>query len=208
MQEKVKKNIIEAEKYNIVYADPPWPFNDRKVTRKDGKKPTFGIGAGNHYSLLSTQDICKIPVQNITATNCALFLWTMSTHFEDALDVIKAWGFKLINRAFLWSKTYRKCGKPFFGPGYWTRRNAEDCLFALKGDGLKAKSHSISELVLCPHPTKGKKIIHSRKPGIIRSLIVKLLGDLPRVELFSRERIEGWDCMGLESNGKDIRYEL
>ena len=40
---------------------------------------------------------------------------------------------------------------------------------------------------------------HSRKPNEIRKQIVELYGDIPRIELFARERLEGFDVWGNET---------
>ena len=79
----------------------------------------------------------------------------------------------------------------FFGIGYYTKSNAEVCLLATRGDAHKlVKDNSISQMIMAP------KTEHSRKPTIVRERIVQMLSDLPRIELFARQKIEGWDCWG------------
>ena len=93
---------------------------------------------------------------------------------------------------FSWTKTYRS-GKPFIGLGFYTRQNTEVCLIGTKGKTASMViDHSISSVI----SSEIEK--HSRKPAIVRNLIVKLLGDRPRVELFSRDYTEGWDVWGNE----------
>ena len=88
--------------------------------------------------------------------------------------------------------TNKRDGRPFFGMGNWTRANAEICVLGFRGK-LKRKSNKISQVVLSPIRE------HSRKPDEIRDKIVELLGDLPRIELFARQTVKGWDCWGNET---------
>jgi len=117
----------------------------------------------------------------------------------EALHTMKQWGFFYKTNAFTWVKENKKAGSDFFGMGQWTRRNTEICLLGTKGNP-KAIDHSISELVRFPI---GK---HSEKPAIIKELIVKLCGDIPRIELFARQKTDGWDIWGNELHN-DIELE-
>ena len=103
-------------------------------------------------------------------------------------EVIKAWGFKYKTVAFTWVKENKSEGY-FTGLGYWTRANPEMCLLATKGKP-KRISKSVRQLVM------DKRREHSRKPDRIRNDIVELCGDLPRIELFARQRVDGWDNWG------------
>lgn len=108
---------------------------------------------------------------------------------------MEAWGFRYITAAFVWVKTYAKSGKLFFGMGQYTRANAEVCLLGI-APVFKAKerirSHRVHQIVLSPFEG------HSKKPDEVRRRIVELLGDVPRIELFARERADGWDAWGDE----------
>ena len=109
----------------------------------------------------------------------------------EALEVIKRWGFTFKTVAFTWVKENKKSNGYFTGMGYWTRCNPEQCLLATKGKP-KRISRSVRQLVI------SKLQQHSKKPDDIRNRIVELCGDLPRIELFARQRTEGWDCWGNE----------
>ncbi len=93
--------------------------------------------------------------------------------------------------AFTWVKRCRKSPGFFVGLGHWTRANAELCLLATRGNP-KRLSKSVRQIIDAPI---GR---HSEKPVETRARIIELLGDLPRIELFARERAEGWDCWGNE----------
>lgn len=177
-------------KYSIIYADPPWKYNDSHT----------GGGAGWEYDLMSIEDLCKLPIENLASDNCVLFMWATYPMLQEALDLIKAWGFTYKTIGFQWVKT-SKNGKTFWGLGNWTRSNTEPCLIGVKGKP-KAVKHDISQLIIEPN------MKHSQKPAIVRDKIVELVGDLPRIELFARTRSDGWDCLGNEVTGKKIEEQL
>lgn len=125
---------------------------------------------------------------------CALFMWATFPTIPDALQVMKAWGFTYKTAAFVWVKKY-KSGGNFYGMGAYTRANAEVCLLGIT-PGFKAKelvkSHSVHQIIESPVQA------HSVKPDEARRRIVELLGDIPRIELFARQRTPGWDAWGDE----------
>lgn len=133
---------------------------------------------------MSVKDICGLKVEEIAAKDCVLFLWATFPQLPEALRVIKAWGFQYKTVAFVWLKQ-NKSGKGwFFGLGFWTRGNAEICLLAIKGKPHR-NSNRVHQFLISP--IRG----HSQKPEEAREKIVELMGDLPRVELFAREKTEG-----------------
>lgn len=170
-------------KYNIIYADPPWQYNDKGCNGN----------AEKHYSTMKLADICELPVKDLAAEDCVLFLWATYPMLENALKVIKSWGFRYRTLGFQWVKTNRSSGGYFFGTGRWTRGNTEACLLAIKGKPHKFKQdNGISQIIEAP---VGR---HSSKPLVVRDKITDLLGELPRIELFAREQADGWDCWGDE----------
>ena len=171
--------------YQIIYADPPWQYGD--------KLQHHGGSADSHYDTMPIEDICNLqvngkPVKDITDENCFLFLWGTWAFLSEALRVIDAWGFKYKTSGFVWVKTYQS-GKDVFGMGNYTRGNTEYVLLAIKGKP-KRKSKFVSQII----KTTIKE--HSKKPDIVRSKIVQLCGDLPRLEIFARTKIHGWDTFG------------
>lgn len=174
------------KKYQIIYADPPWTYKDKNCNGN----------ALNHYNTMDIKDIKNMNISEISDKNCILFIWATYPLIQECLDVIKAWGFKYKTIGFQWVKLNRKNNKPFFGLGRWTRGNTECCLIATKGKPKRINS-KISQLVFSPIRE------HSRKPDEIRDLIVDLVGDLPRIELFARTKTKGWDVMGNETDKFD-----
>ena len=187
------------KKYQIIYADPPWFYNKRNLFKKDGRRNNFAWGATNHYPVMKTNDICAIPVKEITDKNSILFLWATFPRLTDAIDVIRAWGFEYKTVGFVWIKMMKNGGIRMDGLGNYTMSNAEVCLIGKKGKISRRKT-GIKQIVL--HP----KMEHSRKPVEVRKRIVELMGDLSRIELFARKEDtlfelkdwEGWDVWGNE----------
>ena len=156
--------------------------------------------ANAHYSTMKNKDICNLPISEIADENCILFLWATFPKIQEALDVIKAWGFEYKTVGFTWIKK-NKNGGNFFGVGWYTKSNAEVCLIGVKGKAPKV-SNSVSSIIEAPI---GK---HSQKPIIVREKIVEFCGDMPRIELFTRpspqinlngsNTLDGWDIWGNE----------
>lgn len=175
------------KKYNIIYADPAWQFNNKNT----GGSMISGSNA--HYDVMNLNTICNLPIPDMAADDCVLFMWWVASQPLEALKVVQAWGFKLKTMtAFNWIKT-TKNGKLDFGMGFWTRAGSECCLIAVKGKPKRINA-AIRAVVIAENEK------HSKKPNVFREQIVSLMGDLPRVELFARERFNGWDAWGNEIN--------
>lgn len=170
------------KKYKVIYADPPWSYNDKM--------------AGHSFSLdheYETQDIDwikSLPVSQISERDCALFLWVVNPQIPEALEVIDAWGFKFKTVAFVWGKKTSNYND-VHNLGRWTMGNIEQCFLATKGHPQRIKKN-VKQLVI------DVRTVHSKKPPQVRARIVDLMGEIPRIELFSRDKIEGWDCWGNE----------
>jgi N6-adenosine-specific RNA methylase IME4 len=177
------------EKYNIIYADPPWNYRDKRTDKK------MSGGVTKHYKTMGIRQIEELggAIQQIAADDCLLFMWTTFPNLQEGLRAIKAWGFTYKTLGFSWIKTNKKNGQPFFGIGFYTKSNCEVCLIATKGKpGKLKKSNYVSSCII------SERREHSRKPDEARERIVQLCGDLPRIELFARQHAEGWDCWGNE----------
>jgi N6-adenosine-specific RNA methylase IME4 len=184
------------KKYKIIYVDPPWTFKTYSDKGKERKSPE------NHYRCMTIDDIYNLPVDKIADDDCVLFLWVTFPLLQEGLETIKRWGFQYKSVGFNWIKRNKKATQTWFwGLGFWTRSNSELCLLATKG-----KPKRISKSVHSVVDTPIEK--HSKKPDVVRERIVELCGDVDRIELFAREKIDGWDCLGNEIDGKDIRDSL
>lgn len=190
------------KKYNIIYADPPWQYKNvrKNIVNIRGNSISKNTKQGRvPYDTLSLESIKDISVKSISSDDSVLFLWTTTPYLQKAMDVINAWGFNYKTIAFCWLKTY-KAKKPksleyymssVYGMNYYTKLNFELCLMAVKGK-MTPISHKVSGQIIAPRRE------HSRKPDEARERILHLFGDLPRIELFAREKVDGWDSWGNE----------
>ena len=180
-------------KYNIIYADPAWSY-DKKIGQ--------GV-ADDVYTTMPIEAIKSLPVKDISADDSFLFLWVTFPMLQEGLDVIREWGFEYKTLAFSWIKTNKRQAQEqlsflpvdsidtFFGIGHYTKSNCEVCLLGKRGNP-KVVDNTVSSVLMSP--LRG----HSRKPDETRDRIVKLCGDLPRVELFARQKHDGWHSWGNE----------
>lgn len=158
-------------KYRVIYADPPWQFDNSG----------FEQSAASHYPTMSTDNICDM---NIPADdNAVLFLWAVNSMLEDALQVVRKWDF-IYKTNFVWVKTK--------GPtiGFYVQSRHELLLIATRGENMLPEVKPISVL-------SGEVTKHSKKPEHIYELIESMY-DGPYLELFAREKINGWECWGNE----------
>lgn len=189
--------IADLGGYPILYIDCPWAYRDKGVRG----------AAEKQYETMKLEDICAMPVGRLAAKDCALFFWATWPTLPDALAVLKAWEFTYKTCAFTWVKVTKDGSGPRMGNGHWTRANTEPCLLAVRGKPQRIdkgvpqviwEEYEESSLI---HP-RGE---HSEKPAEARNRIVRLLGDLPRAELFAREKPENWDNFG---NEPGVNYNL
>lgn len=175
---------MENKKYNIIYADPAWKYNDKQNTKLLG-------GAIKHYSTMTIQEICELGVKNITENNAVLFLWTTSPLLEESFKVIKSWGFKY-KTSFIWDKIKHNMG-------HYNSVRHEILLIATKG------SYTPQVKKLFDSVVSEERTEHSKKPQVFRDIINTIYPNGNRIELFAREKREGWDVWGNEVEG-DITF--
>lgn len=184
----MKVDIRETEKkYDVIYADPPWEY------MRAGGRGT----AVTHYEVMTTEDICNLPVRDICTDRAICFMWATFPKLDECLKVMEAWGFKYKTAAFVWVKRNKKSASYFWGMGCYTRANAEVCLLGVSKNTRASemvKRHDIHQII----DTAVEE--HSKKPGVTRRLIVELLGaeEMNKIELFARDTASGWDCWGKE----------
>jgi len=201
------------DKYDIIYADPPWQYKKYKGKTGHGK-------ANDHYKVMNKQRIMDMgdQIRDIANKNAVLFMWGTPPAYEDALDVIKAWGFKYKTWGFLWVKYYHTKApdfgteplilgednilhKPTFGMGSYTRGNPEPCLLATRGRDMTPVRRDIGNLIFAPREA------HSKKPDEARRRIELLYPEHRKIELFARQRPIGWHTWGDEVHC-DIELEV
>ena len=174
----------KRRKYGVIYADPPWAFHNWSA------KGT-GRNAVSHYDCPDYESLAALPVADLAANDCALFLWAVDPLLPKALDLIRAWGFEYKTVAFYWVKLNRAAKHDadyFTGLGYWTRANPEQCLLATRGKPIR-RAKDVRRLVV------EKRREHSRKPDCVRDRIERLVSG-PYLEMFARETKPGWYSWG------------
>jgi N6-adenosine-specific RNA methylase IME4 len=173
--------VSQAGDYAVIYADPPWSYRTWSPAGTQRSAPA-------HYQCVTFEQLAKLPVPRVTARDAVLLLWAIDPLLPRALDLISAWGFTYKTVGFYWIKKNRVAEGYFSGLGFWTRANPEMCLLATRGRPRRV-SKDVRRLVVAPRRE------HSRKPDEVRTLISRLLNG-PYLELFARERAEGWDAWG------------
>ena len=169
-------------KYQIIYADPPWDMGARNNKRVLVPK----------YNMMNEYDIYNLDIGELSDDNSALFIWAINAKIPQAIELIRRNGFRYVGVAFCWIKTSQKTGEPNCRmAGNYTLQGMELCLLAIKGS-MKTLDRTVRQVLKSPREH------HSKKPDVIRHEIVRLFGDIPRLELFAREKTEGWDVWGNE----------
>ena len=175
---------LPAKTYELIMADPPWTFKTRSskgVTEK---------GAGCQYDLMTQSDIEQMPVADIAAKDCVLWLWATNPMLPQAFSVMEAWGFQF-KTAGHWVKR-TKHGKLAFGTGFILRCAGEPFLIGTRG---KPKTTRVVRSVV-----EGPIREHSRKPDEAFVEAERLMPEAKRIELFSRQARDGWDVWGNQSD--------
>jgi N6-adenosine-specific RNA methylase IME4 len=181
---------LRAHYYGAILADPAWRFEAWSDKGRD-RSPD------RHYSTLSLDDILHLPVGDLAAPDCVLFLWVTWPMLFAAKPVIEAWRFVYRTCAFNWTKAdatqielFQDDIEPFIGTGYWTRANTEPCLLATRGEPKRINA-DVRQAIIEPRRE------HSRKPDCVHDRIERLVAG-HYVELFARQRRAGWDSFGNE----------
>lgn len=185
--------LARGDKFAVIYADPPWSFETWSEKGKN-RSPE------RHYNTMTLDAIKALPVRDLAAKDCTLFLWGTWPILLQALEVIEAWGFAYKTVGFTWVKTLPGIDKGggfllgrdgtglHTGNGYWTRANTEFCLIGARG--RRRRQHAdVHQVVLAPVAE------HSRKPAVVHARIERLLKG-PYLELFARRPMPGWTVWG------------
>jgi N6-adenosine-specific RNA methylase IME4 len=177
MELGAKIAALPDQRYGVIYADPPWKF--APYSEETG----MDRAADNHYPTMDIAAICALDVPS--AKDCALFLWATVPMLPQALEVMSAWGFEYKSH-FAWIKNKA-------GTGFWARNKHELLLIGTRGS-IPAPAHG-EQYASAIEADRGK---HSAKPFAFREMIEDMFPTLPKLEMFAREKFEGWDAWGNE----------
>ena len=171
-------------KYQVIYCDPPWDYKGQ--TQHTGEGGPASGGAENHYPTMTLAELKTLQIVELADDDCLLFMWTSSPHLDQAIELIKAWGFAWATVGFVWEKQK-------VNPGFYTMSQCELCLIGKRGKiprprGTRNERQFYSEL-------RGR---HSAKPSEIRKRIERMFPTQNKIELFARSASEGWDIWGNE----------
>jgi N6-adenosine-specific RNA methylase IME4 len=193
---------LERGKYGAILADPPWAFQAWYAggwrNRKDGSRYYSSPSPrAARYDTMSAEDIAHMPVGELCARDCVLFLWGCWPMLRQCLLVMDGWGFEYKSCAFAWMKAnasqldmFRDDADADMLLGYWTRANSEFCLLGTRGKPKRLNA-DVRQGIIAPRRE------HSRKPDGIHERIERLVAG-PYCELFARQRRKGWDVWGNE----------
>lgn len=185
-QAELKAEALEEQgTFNLILADPPWRYEHSKT---DSRK------IENQYPTMSLDAICGLSskIAEIKAEDCILFLWSTNPKLEEALEVIKAWGFNY--------RTNMVWVKDKIGMGYYARQRHELLLFATFGSPRTPDPSTRPDSVV-----ESPREEHSKKPDIFYSLIERMYPDHKKIELFSRKPREGWKAWGFEAANSNVK---
>ncbi|VVT49219.1 MT-A70 family protein [Kosakonia radicincitans] len=199
--------------YSLIYADPPWSY---------GNNASNGA-ARDHYDTMKLIDLKRLPVWALAAENAVLAMWYTGTHNREAIELAEAWGFTVRTmKGFTWVKLNALAemhinkalsagevedfydfldllnGQTRMNGGNHTRANTEDLLIATRGVGLERRDAGVKQVIYSP---LGE---HSEKPAEARRRLELLYGEVPRIELFSRNAATGWDHWGNQAESPDV----
>lgn len=188
---KPKFSVLPAfptGQYDIVLIDPPWPHYG---------SPTKDAAAGKHYPLMPMEELKALPIGHLLASKAAVFLWATGPRLHLAIELLGAWGLHYRGVAYVWVKV-NKQGGIIQGQGIpptFTKPTTEFLLAATTnrvGRPFPILDMAQGQVVLSPRGG------HSQKPRVFHQKIEELCGNRPRLELFARERVPGWDSWGAE----------
>ena len=165
-----------SERYDVILADPAWTY-DKEAPRESDRIAT-------HYNQMTTEEICRLPVQNITRKDAYAFIWTTSPKADDGMKVLNSWDFTYLTQ-MVWDKE-------LMGLGHVVRQQHEILLIGRKG-------HPKPPAIKFRSVIREKRTDHSRKPERSYEIINTMFPDASKVELFARWVHQGWTGVGYEA---------
>jgi N6-adenosine-specific RNA methylase IME4 len=189
---------LSRNHYSVILADPPWAFRTFS-----GENMTPHRCAEDHYRTMELAEMKALPVGDIAARDCALFMWIVGSHLAESIELAAAWGFTFKTDAFYWIKQRlidadqidmfsNDIAEPRMGFGYWTRKQVEPCWLFTRGSPRRL-SKGVRQTIIEPRRE------HSRKPDETHRRIEALVAG-PYLEMFAREGRLGWDVWGNQTS--------
>ena len=182
-------DLFGLGKFGTVVVDPPWAFTFSTRKSEAGNNGWRG-STDRHYRNMSIRELRDLPIPNVAADDSVLWLWAVNALLDDALDLMKHWGFDYKN-TLTWAKTASH-GGPSVGMGFWMRGATEHLLLGVKGKPKPLRRNQPTWFAAPP----GR---HSAKPDHAYE-VIETLTPGPYLDVFARRQREGWTCWGDELN--------
>ena len=185
---------LPNKKYQIIYADPPWDYGgkmqyDKSVIKNENigfEKEIFLSSASFKYPTVKLNQLKELKVQNITADDCILFMWTTGPQMANSIELAEAWGFEYKTVAFVWDKMVHN-------PGRYTLSQTEFVLAFKHGRFPQPRgARNVRQMITVPRKE------HSQKPLEVIAGITQMFPEQSKIELLARNNYTGWDNWGLE----------
>lgn len=168
--------------YALIVADPPWSF-------KTFSPKGWGKSPQRHYACMTIDEIADLPVKDLAAEDCLVWLWATAPMLDQQMGVLKAWGARYVSSG-VWCKT-TPTGKPAFGGGY-SFRNAHEIILLGAFGRPKIASRSVRSVITAARRE------HSRKPDAAYEAARAMIPGGRAADLFSRQPRPGWESWGNE----------
>lgn len=206
-KDRTKINILDAmypdlpnKKYQVIYADPPWDYGgktqyDKSVIKSQNvefEKNIFLSSASFQYPTIKLKQLKELNIESISDNNCLLFMWTTGPQMANSIELGEAWGFEYKTVAFVWDKMVHN-------PGRYALSQTEFVLAFKKGKFPQPRGARNVRQFIQVHRRE-----HGVKPVEVIDGITKMFPTQEKIELFARNKYDGWDSWGLETDGKSM----
>ena len=182
-------DLAQGVRFSTILADPPWRFTNRTGKMAPEHRRL------SRYGTMALEDICLLPIAEISATPAHLYLWVPNALLPEGLRVIRAWGFEYKSNV-VWHKIRQDGGSDGRGVGFYFRNVTELLLFAVRGKNARTLAPGRRQV----NYVGTRKREHSRKPEEQYS-IIESCSPGPRMELFARGARNGWATWGNQADG-------
>jgi N6-adenosine-specific RNA methylase IME4 len=179
---------VKGRRFGTILADPPWQFQNRtgKVAPEHKRL--------NRYGTMTLDEIKVLPVSQVAANRCHLYLWVPNALLPEGLQVMDAWGFRYVSN-IVWHKIRKDGGSDGRGVGFYFRNVTELLLFGVRGKNVRTLAPGRSQVNMI----QTRKREHSRKPDE-QYRIIEACSEGPYLEMFSRGVRPGWTVWGNQAD--------